>query len=157
MPELVIRGTLFVLSLLFLLAIIYAIGAIGQAVIGRRLIGLLERVVLGIPLARNIYSAAKQVIDAVALKPKTAFQSVVLVEFPRPGYKALGFLTGSFDTPDGRHFCRVFIPTAPNPTTGFFEIVPAAEVTETDLTVEEAFKTIMSGGLIASDRLAARL
>ncbi|MBE0537822.1 MAG: DUF502 domain-containing protein [Phycisphaerae bacterium] len=154
-PPTAIKAILFVLSLLFLLTIIYVVGAVGQAVIGRKLIALVERLVLGIPLVRNIYTAAKQVIDAVALKPKTAYQSVVLVEFPRPGYKSLGFLTGRFTTPDGRRFCRVFVPTAPNPTSGFLALIPADEVVETDLTIEETFKSILSGGLLAGDRLAA--
>jgi len=157
MPEVVIRSTLFVLSLLLLLGIIYIVGVIGQKVIGRRFVGLLERVVLGIPLARNVYRATKQVIDAVSLKPGMGFQSVVLLEFPRLGYKTLGFVTGRFDTGDGRNYLRLFIPTTPNATTGFMEIVPADEVVETDLTIEEAFKTIISGGLVAPDRLGSYL
>jgi len=73
---------------------------------------------------------------------------VVLVEFPGPGLKALGFITGSIVDPQGTLCYKVFIPTTPNPTTGFLEIIEQSRVVRCDMTVEEGIKTIMSGGII---------
>lgn len=153
-PSWFIRAGLFVLSLLFLLTIVYLVGAIGQVVVGRRIVGLFESILLKVPVAKNIYAAVRQVVDVIAMQPRSAFQSVVIIDFPRPGYKSLAFMTGRTISADGKEYRRVFIPTTPNPTTGFMEIVPLEEVIETDLTIEEGFKMIMSGGLVCPDRLA---
>jgi uncharacterized membrane protein len=79
------------------------------------------------------------------------FKSVVLVEFPRAGMKAIGFLTGYISDPDGKKYCKVCIPTSPNPTTGFFEIVPVEEVVLTDISVEDGFKMLISAGVVAPE------
>jgi uncharacterized membrane protein len=148
-----ISAALFVLSLLFLMTIIYLVGAIGQVVIGRRIVSLIERILLKVPIAKNVYAAVRQVVDVIAMQPRGSFQSVVLIEFPRVRYKSVGFLTGEITSADGKQYRRVFIPTTPNPTTGFMEIVPLEEITPTDLTIEEGFKIIMSGGLVCPERL----
>jgi uncharacterized membrane protein len=142
-----------VVSILILLFLLYLVGTVGQLFIGRQLIAIGERVLLRIPLVRTIYSATKQVMQAVSLPDRAAFKSVVLLEFPRPGFMALGFLTGHVQDAQGRRYCKVFIPTAPNPTTGFFEMVPAEEVKETTMTIEEGFKMIISGGIVSPDNL----
>lgn len=98
----------------------------------------------------------KQVIKALSMPNSKAFKSVVLVEFPRLGFQSVGYLTGTIKIPDGREFSKVFIPTSPNPTTGFFELVPSEEVVELNLTMEEAFKMIISGGMVAPDSLVRR-
>jgi uncharacterized membrane protein len=74
-----------------------------------------------------------------------------MVEFPRPGFKALGFLTGYISDSDGKKFCKLFIPTSPNPTTGFFEMVPVEDVALTDISIEEGFKMIISGGVVSPE------
>ncbi|MBN1125496.1 MAG: DUF502 domain-containing protein [Sedimentisphaerales bacterium] len=137
------------ISGIILFLFLYIVGSIGQVVLGKKMINTLEHAFLQVPLVRNIYSASKQVVDAISLQRKAVFQSVVLIEFPRPGFKAIGFLTGHLDDTQGKKYCRVFIPTTPNPTTGFLEIIPSEEVVTTKLTVEEAFKMIISGGLVA--------
>jgi uncharacterized membrane protein len=98
-----------------------------------------------------VYSATKQVTQAFSVPDRAAFKSVVLLEFPRPGFMAPGFLTGHIQDRDGRKYCKEFIPTSPNPTTGFFEIVRAEAVRATSMSVEEAFKMIISGGLVSAD------
>jgi len=103
-----------------------------------------------------IYTATKQIIKTLSIPDRKSFKSVVLVEFPRPGFKPIGFLTGWIKTSDGREFCKVFIPTTPNPTTGFFELVPSGEVAETNLTIEETFKMIISGGIVSPDVLLSK-
>jgi len=152
-PQGYISAAATVLSVVVLVLLVYTIGAIAQFVVGRRMIHFGEGLMLKIPLAGTIYSATKQVVQAMSLPSKAAFKSVVLVEFPRPGFKAVAFLTGRIKDSQGRVYCKVFIPTTPNPTTGFFEIVPIEEVVETTLTIEEAFKMIISGGLISPEVL----
>lgn len=153
LPDSLTTFCVAVLTIVILLATVYLLGEIGQLVLGKKIIHITEKLLRRIPLVRSIYTATKQVIEAVSLPNKTALKSVVIVEFPRPGFKAVGFLTGHIQEPSGKKLCKVFIPTTPNPTTGFFEIVPQNEVTETTLTVEEAFKMIISGGIVSPDSL----
>lgn len=150
-PDIYISIFVSVCSIVILLVLLYLVGAIGQFVVGKRLIKAGETLLLRIPLVRTIYTATKQVAQAVSLPDQAALKSVVLVEFPRPGFRAVGFLTGYIEDSTGKKFCKVMIPTTPNPTTGFFEIIPAEEVIETTLTIEDAFKMIISGGIVAPD------
>jgi len=140
-------------TVVVLLALVYLIGEIGQRVLGRKMLKAAEQLVQKIPFVRTIYLASKQVIQAVSLPDKAALKSVVIVEFPRPGLKAVGFLTGYIQEPSGKKLCKVFIPTTPNPTTGFFEIVPEDEITKTTLSIEDAFKMIISGGIVSPEIL----
>jgi uncharacterized membrane protein len=151
-PDTVINIAVVIASILILIFIFYIIGSLGQFFIGRRLITLGDAIMMQIPLISTIYSATKQVIQSFS-HDKAAFKSVVIVEFPRPGFLALGFFTGHIEDSQGKKYCKVFIPTTPNPTTGFFEIVPAEEIRETSISVEEAFKIIISAGMISSDFL----
>ena len=98
----------------------------------------------------TIYSATKQIIQSFS-QDKAAFKSVVIIEFPRPGFYSLAFLTGYIQDKEGRKYCKVFIPTTPNPTTGFLEIIPAEEVRVTKISIEEGFKIIISGGIVSFD------
>jgi len=152
-PPLYINVSVWILTVIIFLLLLYFLGMIGQFVMGKKIIAFGEMLMLRIPLARMIYTATKQVIKTLSIPDRKSFKSVVLVEFPRPGFKAIGFLTGRIKTSDGREFCKVFIPTTPNPTTGFFELVPSEEVAETNLTIEEAFKMIISGGIVSPDVL----
>ena len=102
---------------------------------------------------KSIYSASKQVVDAISLTKQAAFKSVVLVEYPRPGLKAIAFVTGVSSDAAGRRWCRVFIPAAP-PTSGFLELIPIEDVEATDMSVEQGLKMVVSGGFIAPDRIA---
>lgn len=140
------------LSLALLLLGIYALGLIASAVVGRRLLDLGEAVLLRVPFVKVIYRASKQVVAAFQGPGARAFKSVVFLEFPRPGMRAVAFQTGRFTASDGREWVTVFIPTTPNPTTGFLQVVPAAEVIRTDFTVEEGVKMIMSLGALMPER-----
>ena len=144
---------LSVLSIFVLLALVYFVGVFGHYVFGKRVIAMGEAILLRIPLVRTIYAATKQVMQAISLPDKAAFRSVVLVEFPRPGLKAVGFMTGYIEDSTGAKYCKVFLPTTPNPTTGFFEIVPVEEVVETNVSIEDGFKMIISGGILSPDVL----
>lgn len=135
------------LSVGTLFAILLIVGQIATNVVGHRVIQFFENLVLRIPIVRPIYRATKQVVDAVSA-PKADFQSVVMIEFPRPGMRAVGFLTNTLAGEDGRNWSTVFIPTTPNPTTGFLQVVLSDEATRLDWTVEDAVKTIMSLGVL---------
>ena len=145
------------LAIILLLLLLYLVGAIGQYVMGRKLISAWERLWLRIPLIRSIYGSTKQVMQAVSLPNRSVFKSVVLVEFPRPGFRAIGFLTGRIKDSNYSEFCKVFIPTAPNVTTGFFELVPTNEIEPISMNVEEAFKMIISGGIVSPERLMRQI
>jgi len=147
-PEL-LKAPFMIISIVGFLAGVYAAGALAQAMVGRRLIRAGENALIKVPVAGTIYSAAKQVMDAFALPTQSALRNVVLVEFPRKGVWSVGFLTGAIRQTDGRELLKVFIPTTPNPTTGFFLILPSSDVIPTTLTVEDAFKMIISGGIVS--------
>lgn len=151
-PDTYINIAAVIASILILVFLFYIIGSLGQFFIGRRLIAMGEAILLQIPLISTIYSATKQVIQSFS-HDSAAFKSVVIVEFPRPGFLALGFFTGHIEDSKGKRYCKVFIPTTPNPTTGFFEIIPVEEIRETTITIEEAFKIIISAGMVSSDFL----
>jgi uncharacterized membrane protein len=153
LPDAYVNVCVSVLALLLLLVLLYLVGVLGQHIIGRRLLGALDKVWLKIPLARSVYAATKQVMETLSQPQGGAFKSVVLVEFPGPGLRAVGFLTGYVHDATGRRYAKVLIPTTPNPTTGFLELVPEEKVTMTDLEFEDAFKMIISGGIISSGDL----
>lgn len=145
----VIQAVSFALFVL----LVYFIGLITTNILGQQLITLGEGLLLKIPVIKSIYSVSKQVVDAISSSNRNAFKSVVLIEFPRAGVKSLGFVTGSFDDKSGNRICKVFVPAAPNPTTGFLLFVAADEIHETGLSVEEAFKLIISGGVLSGQKI----
>ena len=150
-PDSYMRIAVIVLSITLLIVLLYFIGTVGQNVLGKRLIVLSEKLFLKIPIIGMIYSSSKQVVKAISLPDSAVFKSVVLVDFPRPGFKAIGFLTGYITDNHGKKYCKVFIPTTPNPTSGFFELVPVEEVAQTNISIEDGFKMIISGGVVAPD------
>ena len=130
------------------------LGFMATHVIGRRLLDRFELFMLRIPVAGSIYSGAKQVLQTIqgigtGPKPKRA----VVVEYLMPGSYLFGYATGHFtEAGSHREITTVFVPTAPNPTTGLLIAVPADNVRDCDLTMEEATKMLVSGGLITPDR-----
>ncbi len=141
------------LSLLILLFGVYLLGEIAARAVGRRILGLGEAVLLRVPFVKVVYSASKQVVEAFRSPSARAFKSVVFLDFPRPGTQAVGFVTSTLTRPDGSVWNTVFVPTTPNPTTGFLQVVPEADLVRTDMTVEEGIKMIMSLGVLVPSRL----
>jgi uncharacterized membrane protein len=141
-------GARAALSLAILLVVIYVLGAVARHVVGRRILGLGESLVLRLPFVKMVYSTSKQVVAAFQGQRRRAFKSVVFIEFPRPGMKAVGFVTGQVRLADGTAWETVFVPTTPNPTTGFLQLVPAGTAVQTGYTVEEGVKMIMSLGAL---------
>lgn len=136
------------LSLGVLVVVVYLLGEGATNFVGRRLLAIAESVVLRLPIAKVVYSATKQVAAAFQGRKAGAFKSVVFVEFPSPGMRAVGFVTGEITDAEGTPCATVFIPTTPNPTTGFLQVVPLDALVQTSYSVEDGIKMIMSLGVL---------
>lgn len=139
------------LSLAILLVTVYVLGELAAQAVGRRVLALGERLVLKLPFVKVIYSASKQVVATFQGQKSQAFKSVVFVEFPHPGMRAIGFVTSRMERNDGSKWNLVFIPTTPNPTTGFLQIVPPERLEETNISVEDGIKLVMSLGVLTPE------
>lgn len=132
-----------------------AVGAVATNVIGRRLIEWGERLLERIPVVRTVYTTTKQIVDMLAGGQKAAFQRVVLVEYPRRGAYSVGFLTAAASPASaqeavGEEMWSVFVPTAPNPTSGWVIMLPKSQCRVLDMTIDEAFRYIISGGVLVN-------
>ena len=143
---------LTLIALIVIVVLVYLVGLVTNHIVGRRAIHWGERLLMKLPLVKSIYSASKQVVDTFSSSTGAAFQAVVLVEFPRRGSRALGFVTGSILDPEGKKLYRVFVATTPNPTSGFLILFPEEEVQFTTISVEEGIKMIVSGGMLAPEQ-----
>lgn len=136
----------FVLAVVLTLAFLYAIGWIATRVLGRRVIARMEALLQRVPLVSAVYGATKRLIAVMQERP-SGTQRVVLINFPSPEMKTIGFVTRVLpDRATGREIAAVYVPTAPNPTSGYIELVPVEDLTETDWTVEQAMRFVMTGG-----------
>jgi len=156
-PEIPVVGTLFTFLVIILT------GVIARHFFGYEIIRGWERLLSRVPVARSIYGGVKQLFEAIVQSnARSSFNRVVLVEYPRKGLYAIAFTTGPARGPVQKavpeRLINCFLPTTPNPTSGFYLLVPASEVIDVKMTVEQAFKVIMSAGLVTPDdleRLAA--
>lgn len=143
----------YVLAALVTLAGLYGVGLLTSVVLGRRLIALMERQFDRLPLVQTIYGATKRFLQSLQ-KPPVTGQRVVLISFPSPEMKAVGFITKVMtDTDSGRQLAAVYVPTSPNPTSGYIEIVAMEDVVLTDWSVEEAMAFVMTGGTNAPEQV----
>lgn len=136
------------LALVILLLGVYLLGEIAAHVVGRRVLAIVEDLVLRLPFVKVVYSVSKQVVSAFQGQGTKAFKAVVYVDFPHPGLKSVAFVTSDFVKPDGSAWSTIFVPTTPNPTTGFLQIVRRDDVERTEMSVEEGIKMIMSLGVL---------
>jgi len=141
------------LGIVLTLLVILFLGWFSERVIGRRILDSIEGFIRRIPVAKSVYGATKGVLEAVSRDQADAFKRVVLVEYPRRGIYGIGFVTGGGarwgDDPRIREdLVPVFVPTTPNPTSGFLLLVPPAEIIECQMTVEEGVRMIVSGGIL---------
>ncbi len=145
-----VRGVGVVVFLIFTILV----GWIGKGLIGRSFIGIGERLVDRTPVVRSIYNAVKQIAETVFSQRDTSFDKACLVEYPRRGIWAIAFIStnakGEIDTKlsDGEPVVTVFLPTTPNPTSGFLLFLPKHDVKPLDMTVEDAAKLVISAGLV---------
>lgn len=153
---LLLPGFQSLLGVVFTLLVFYVLGWVATQVIGQRVIGWLERLVQSIPLVAAIYGGTKRFLTAVKEKP-AGVQRVVLIAFPSPDMKAVGFVTRVIrDEVTGEELAAVYVPTSPNPTSGYIEIVPVSQVVSTDWTMDEAMSFVMTGGATSPDRIRFR-
>lgn len=150
------------LGLLVVFVVLTLIGFTTANIFGRTVIGLGERLLSRMPIVRSVYGALKQILETVLQQSSKSFRQVVLVEYPRRGIWALAFLTsdaqGEVQRRTEDHLVNVFLPTTPNPTSGFLLLVPRQDIVFLDMTVEEAAKMIISAGVIMPpDRLPANV
>ena len=140
------------LGLIATVLLTFLVGILAQNLLGKKLVYLWEWAVSRIPFVRSIYLAIKQLVEAIFAQNSKGFKRVVMIEFPRKELWSVGFLTGvtKGETQDKtkQRVVNVFVPTVPNPTTGFYLLVPEKDIIGLDMTVEDAFKLIMSGGII---------
>ena len=140
------------LGVVLALGILLLVGAVTSNFIGRRLLSWSDRVFNRIPVVRSIYSGVKQVSDSLLATDGQSFRQAVMLEFPQPGIWSIGFVTGRPAGEVAGHLpgdtVGVFIPLTPNPTAGHFILVPAGQVIELEMSVEEALKYIISMGMV---------
>ena len=145
------------LGLVITLLIVLAVGWFTTNFFGKRLIQLGENIVGKIPFVRRIYKGSKQVVQSIAHADTRAFRKVVLIEFPRRGMLAIGFVTGEargeVQENTFEDVLNVFVPTMPNPTSGFLVFAPPEELTEIDMTIEDGVKYVVSGGIVTTEGL----
>jgi uncharacterized membrane protein len=128
-------------------------GWLARRVLGQRLLRWFEALIARIPLANTIYGSARKLLDILQTKPDGT-QRVVLIDFPHTEMKTLGFVTRVMrEVGTGRELAAVYVPTTPNPTSGYLEIVPVEKMTPTDWTVDQAMSFIISGGAVAPDSI----
>lgn len=145
------------IGLIFTFASLYFIGIFAANIIGKSIIHYSENLLTKTPVISNIYSTVKQIVHAVSLPGKQAFKRVIILDFPKEGTKAIGFVTGSVKENGKEIFISVFVPTTPNPTSGFLIYTTEDAVIDTNLTVEEAFKALLSGGVLTPKQFATIL
>ena len=140
------------LGLLVLIIALMLVGALTAGFFGRLWMRLSERVLSQMPVIRNVYSAVKQILETVLAQQSNAFREAVLIEYPRRGIWAIGFLTGStkgeVQNLTEEECINVFLPTTPNPTSGFLLFVPKKDLIPLSMSVEDAIKMVISGGIV---------
>ncbi|OUL19858.1 DUF502 domain-containing protein [Nostoc sp. 106C] len=140
---------------------ILLIGLMARNIVGRWLLNFGEQVLQAIPLAGQVYKTLKQLLETLLKDSPGKFRRVILLEYPRRGVWAIAFVTGiisnEIQAQMSRPMLSVFIPTTPNPTTGWYAIVPEDEVVNLSLSIEDAFKIVVSGGIVAPNTSLATL
>lgn len=136
------------LGLVLTIVLIWLVGALSTNLIGKKILELFGRFLENLPLVKTVYTASKQLVEAVSPAGRRAFQRVVLVEFPQKGTFALGFVTGNGIDSLEKDTLSVYVPTALNPTSGFLIFARERDILDPRLSVEEAIKLVVSGGVV---------
>lgn len=154
-PEAILGFSVPGFGVVLALTILILTGMLAANLLGRRLVSLWEAVLSRIPLVRNIYNSVKQIATTVLTSDGKSFRKVVLVEYPRKDTWSMGFLTNEHIDIDceklNYEVSAVFVPTTPNPTSGFIIMLPKQDIIELDITIEEGFKYIISMGVIVPE------
>ncbi|MFP4013984.1 MAG: DUF502 domain-containing protein [Chitinispirillaceae bacterium] len=150
--------TVFLLELFIAVQFVVLVAGFGflvKTLLGKSILSRIDRFFSSIPVLNSIYSATRQVVNLFAIRKGNVFSRPVLVEYPTPGVWAVAFNTGELveGCNDENSFCTVFIPTSPNPTSGFTVIVPSKKIRPLNVSVEEAVKMVLTGGAVKMDNL----
>ena len=129
----------------------YVTGVLASNYLGNRFLSYGEKILRKIPFVKVIYSSVKDMTDSFSSEKKRSFKEVVLAEFPSPGRYTIGFVTNRIKDQSGKEHCAVFVPTTPNPTSGFLIIIPERQLIFLDLSVDNALKYIISLGTAGSE------
>lgn len=159
-----LRVAVPLIGMVVTLVVVYLFGLVAANLVGRRLLEVAEQAILRIPVVKSIYGGSRQLLDAFNVGGSGGFSRVIVAEYPRRGVWTIGFVTNERkvsmtqagdERPEETLF--VFFPTTPNPTSGWLALVPASEVHDLGLTVEEGIKLVVSGGIVAPPNLSARI
>lgn len=143
----------FVLAVLITIVFLYSLGWLANRVVGRQVLGALDNLIARIPLVQSIYGGTKKLLAILQQKPEST-QRVVLIDFPNRDMKAIGLVTRVVrEQGTGRELAAVYVPTTPNPTSGYLEVVPVENITPTDWTLDQAMAFIISGGAVSPDQM----
>lgn len=139
-------------SLFVVLVLVTLLGYLSNYVVGKIAFGMAEKGINRLPFINTVYNTVKQIVETFSKQQKAVFQKTVLVEYPRKGAYALGFLTGDakgeVQNKTGAEVVNIFVPTTPNPTSGFLLMIPADEVIPLEMTISDGMKLIISGGAV---------
>lgn len=143
------------LSLIIVFSIITVLGYFSRIFIGQLLLKFFERILNRLPLINLVYNTVKQLVDTFSQQKKAVFEQVVMIEYPRKGIYAIGFLTnqakGEVQALTGENLVNVFVPTTPNPTSGFLLMLPKKDVIPMQMSIGDGMKAIISGGAVTPD------
>ena len=139
---------IFGIGVLLTLVLVWLTGILSTNFAGKKLLELFDRVLENLPLVKTVYTASKQLVEAVSPGGRRAFRRVVLVEFPKKGTFALGFVTGDGLGPLPGDMLSIYVPTALNPTSGFLVFARESDILDPRLSVEEGVKLVVSGGVV---------
>ena len=153
LPETYLQIHIPGLGLILVVILVFVVGLLTRNFIGRKIVHLGENIVDRIPLVRILYTGVKQLLEPLFLQKTNGFKRVALIEYPRRGVHVIGFVTGEskgeVQNKTSKNMMNVFVPTTPNPTSGFYILIPEDEVVSLNMSVEDAFKLIISGGIVS--------
>jgi uncharacterized membrane protein len=139
-------------GLLIVFLALFIFGGLARNVFGKRVVKWVEGIFKKIPLVDSIYGTTKQLIETISGSNNDSFKKVVYIEYPRKGMWTLGFVTSESTNQANEEFYHLFVPTTPNPTSGFFLIIAKEDTTPADIDVEEAFRMIVSSGIVGNHK-----
>jgi len=142
-----------IVGIIIVIICLIIIGFFARNVFFSRIVNWMESIFKKIPLIGIVYSTTRQIMESISGgSNKESFKKVIYIQYPRKGVWTLGFVTSESFNKQGESFYHLFIPTTPNPTSGFFLIVPKEDVTQSDISVEEGFRMIVSSGMVGSNQ-----
>jgi len=140
--------TEYMLGFILTIMSLFFLGLIISNVVGKKIYSYFETLLNSIPVVNKVYSSIKQIISTISIDNKKSFKKVVMIQYPKKGLWTIAMVTGESTNKNKKEFYTLFVPSTPNPTTGYMIIISKEDVVNTDLSVEDATKVILSGGLV---------